>query len=76
MERKKLFATKRLREIREAKELKQTEMADILSLTLKRNVSQSLYQKWEQGSTSVSLMDAVAISRQFEVNLKELWRAR
>lgn len=73
MQRKQFYATKKLKEIRDERGLTQQEMADALSLILDRNISHSLYQKWEQGTQSVRLKDAIAVCRELEVKMKELW---
>lgn len=76
MDHKQLFATKKLKEVREQKEMTQQEMADTLALLLDRSVSHSTYQKWEQGSVPIPLKDAITISRQLKTNIKELWRSK
>lgn len=74
MQRKQFYATKRLQEVRNERGLTQQEMADTLSLVLERDISHSLYQKWEQGTVSVRLKDAIAMSRELDIKVKELWR--
>lgn len=73
MQRKQFYATKRLKEIRDDRGLTQQEMADALGLVLDRNISHSLYQKWEQGTQSVQLKVAIEVCRELEVKMKELW---
>ena len=76
MERKKFFATKKLKEQRESRELSQQEMADALAIILDIRLAKSTYQKWEQGTLSVSFKNAIALSREFKISIKELWRSK
>lgn len=71
----KLYATEALSVERERRGMTQQEMADMLSVLLKRNVSVWLYQKWEYRKRPVSTTDALAISRELGISVKELWVA-
>lgn len=76
MNNKQLFATKSLKDVRKDMGLTQQEMADSLSALLSRNVSLSLYQKWEQGQHYVKLFEAIQISRLLKKGIKELWHSK
>jgi transcriptional regulator with XRE-family HTH domain len=76
MEKRSFYATKELKQSREARGLSQAEMTQILSVLLSRKINLVTYQKWEQGINSVKLDDAVAISRELKRPIDELWEAR
>lgn len=71
-----LYAKEALGIERARRGITQQEMADLLSVKLKREISLSLYQKWEYGTRGVSTEDALAISRELELSTKLLWRAK
>jgi transcriptional regulator with XRE-family HTH domain len=75
-EKKLFYATKKLKEVRESREFTQIEMADILSLRFKEEMSQSTYKKLEQGIYGIKMERAIAISRELGIPIKELWEAR
>lgn len=68
-----LIATPLLKQTRQELGYKQEEMAQVLTLVMDENISPSLYQKWEQGSKTVSMQQAVVISRELGTDLKDLW---
>jgi transcriptional regulator with XRE-family HTH domain len=76
VERKRFYATKKLKGIRIERELTQQEMADALSIVLGKNVSLSTYQKWEQGTNSLTFGNAIIVSRELKTSIKELWRTK
>jgi DNA-binding XRE family transcriptional regulator len=76
MERKFLYATAKLKQLRNEKKLRQTEMADVLEVIMGRNVSLSTYQKIEQGQMKVTIDNAMAIARALDVRMREIWRQK
>ncbi len=68
-----LIATPLLKQKRVELGYTQPEMAKILSLVFNDKISGSLYQKWEQQAKSVSMPQAVAISRELDAEIDELW---
>lgn len=70
------YATKKLKEVRESKGFTQQEMAEILTIRFGEDISPSTYQKIEQGIYSVKIEKAVAIARELELKITELWEAR
>jgi transcriptional regulator with XRE-family HTH domain len=76
MAKNELYATEALSAERKRRGINQQEMADLLSIKLGHNVSRSLYQKWEQGEKPVNTDDALSISRELDIAIKELWRAK
>ena len=71
-----LFATPWLRRKRLELGYKQSEMAQVLSLIFRENISGSLYQKWEQQRKPVTMQKAVAIARELDVKLTDLWATK
>lgn len=72
----KLYAQPKLKEVREAKGLTQSEMADLLEMLTSKSVSPSMYQKWEQGTHGIDPDFAIKISKVLKVQLNELWTAK
>lgn len=58
---------KRLRKLRESKELSQEILADELG------ISQSAYSKWESGNTDISYSDLRKIAELYGITLSELF---
>jgi hypothetical protein len=76
MAKNELYATEALSIARNERKVTQLEMANILSIKLKRDISLWLYQKWEYSKRPVSTDDALAISRELELPLNLLWRVK
>lgn len=72
----KWYATTKLKELREKRGYTQKEMADLLSLELGRNVSESLYQKWEQGEQNLLPEQVLVIAKFARIDYKELVEQR
>lgn len=72
----KLYALPRLKEVREAKNLTQGEMAELLEMLTGKSLSASMYQKWEQGTHLIDPDFAIKISKVLKVQLNELWTAK
>jgi transcriptional regulator with XRE-family HTH domain len=68
---RKLYLTKRFKELREEKGYTQKELAELLSIQLGKGISVGLVQKWEQKARPIAPIDAVAISRYFNISMKE-----
>lgn len=73
---KEIYATDRLREYREEKELSQKEMAEFLSTVTDKQISNSLYQKYEAGSENVPVDRALSISKILKIGFSELWEVK
>lgn len=71
-----IYATEKLKSAREEKGFTQKEMADLLSLEFNRGVSESTYQKWEQGTLNINPEQAVELSRYLKIDLSELVEKR
>lgn len=76
MEDNKVYATEKLREYREEQNLSQREMADFLTTVTGKNISNSLYQKYEAGTENVPVDRALAISKITKIKFSELWEAK
>lgn len=76
MEDNKVYATEKLREYREEQSLSQREMADFLSTVTGKNISNSLYQKYEAGTENVPADRALAISKVIKIKFSDLWKAQ
>ena len=76
MDNKEIYATQRLREYRENLDLSQKEMAEFLSTMTDRQISNSLYQKYEAGTENVPADRALAISKILKIGFSELWETR
>lgn len=76
MAKSELYATTKLKELRELRGYTQKEMADLLSMELGRNVSESLYQKWELGTQNLLPEQVLDISKYFKIDYKELVERR
>ena len=72
----KLYALPRLKEEREAKNLTQGEMAELLEMLTAKSLSASMNQKWEQGTHGIDPDFAIKISKVLKVQLNELWTAK
>lgn len=71
-----LFATETLHDERERLGLTQQEMADVLSVKLKKNISLGLYQKIEYRNRGVTTEDALAIAKELGISFKHLWEVQ
>ena len=72
----KVKATSRLRDIRNELSLNQDDMSHYIGTILGRSISKSMYQKIEQGTTTISSLDALTISRAVKENYEALWVKR
>lgn len=72
----KLYATKRLKELRETNGLTQEEFVGMLCVWLDKPVSLSTVQKWEQGTRSMNPEVLLEVARYFKVEPKELVERR
>lgn len=71
----KVKATGLLQETRRAEGINQQDMADMLSMSTGKNISKSLYQKWERGALSVAPNVALKVARALHLPFNELWEA-
>lgn len=67
------YATKSVKKLRRLQNITQGDLVEILSVVLSKNVSISLYQKWEQGQRAVSRDTAMKITQELGGEFKELW---
>jgi len=70
------YATTKLKELREDRGYTQKEMADLISLALGRSISESLYQKWEQGVQNLLPEQVLELSKYFRIDYKEIVEQR
>lgn len=68
----KLYATSRLKELREAAGMTQQEFVGMLDIWLDEPVSLSTVQKWEQGQRPINPDTLLEIAKYFKVEPKEL----
>jgi len=67
-----LYATKKLREVREEKKLTQSEMTQILQ-TEGQKITRATYSKIEMGRVGVKVTRALIIARVFKVNFPDIF---
>lgn len=72
----KLYATSKLKELREANNMTQQEFLGMLDVWLDESVSLSLVQKWEQGIRPINPETLLEIAKYFKVEPKELVERR
>lgn len=72
----KLYATKRLKELREENNMTQSEFVGLLDIWLDEPVSLSIVQKWEQGQRPINPEVLLEIAKYYKVQPKELVERR
>lgn len=72
----KLYATKKLKELREAANMTQEEFVNMMAVWLDEPVSLSMVQKWEQGQRPINPNMLLEIAKYFKVEPKELVERR
>lgn len=72
----KWYATTKLKELRESRGYTQREMAELLSLEFGRNISESLYQKWENGDQNILPEQVIQLAKWSHIDVKELVEQR
>lgn len=72
----KLYVTKRLKELREEKDMTQQEFVSLMDVWLDEPVSLSLLQKWEQGQRPINPEILLEIAKYFRVEPKEIVERR
>lgn len=72
----KLYATKMLKQWRNAREWSQAEFVGLFNIETNSNLSFSAYQKWEQGSLNLTPEKALELSRFTRIDLKDLLERR
>jgi transcriptional regulator with XRE-family HTH domain len=72
----KLYATKLLKEWREAREWTQPEFVGLFNIETGLDISFSAYQKWENGQLNLAPDRALELSRFTRIDLKDLLERR
>lgn len=68
----KLYLTNKFKELREQNGWTRKEFADLLSVLLKTEISESTLNMWERGERSIAPEVALELSRHYKIQLQEL----
>lgn len=68
----KLYLTSKFKELREQNGWTRKEFADLLSVLLKSEISESTLNMWERGERAIAPEVALELSRHYKIQLVEL----
>lgn len=72
----KVYATKRLKQIREDLGHTQKEFASLLTVEIGREITLPIYQKWELGIRPIEPSIALEIAKKYKLDLQDIVERR